>query len=335
MTRAPLLRSAAALAAAACLVTLAPRASAQVGKEGIAEGLFQEGKKLFDQGSVSAACQKFKASLDTDKTLGTLIALAACHEKEGKTASAWAGFTEAAALAKKEGKPEQEAFARGRIPALEKQLARMTLTAAKVDGLEIKIDGVAVPLEGLGSALPVDPGERNVEASAPGRKSWSQKVNVAAATSSTTVAIPELEVDPNAPKGDRVVIINNEQKGTDSTKLIVGAAVAGVGAIGVGVGLYLWQGVAVPKESDANENFRTGRITKAEYDRERDTAISNQTVGILSTALGAVALGTGVFLIITSFKGGGSEQPKPAQATYRLVPSTSPHGGGMTLVGTF
>jgi hypothetical protein len=336
MIRAPFLRAVAALTAAALVLASSPAAFAQIGKESIAEGLFQEGRKLLDQGNVPAACQKFKASLDTDRTLGTLIALAACHEKEGKTASAWAEFTEAAALAKKQGKPDQETFAKDRIAALDKQLSRLTINATKVEGMEIRIDGIAIPLEGLGTALPVDPGERLVEATAPGYKPWSKRVPIASGTGSA-VTVPPLEVDPNAPKEEKgkIVVINAEQpKGTDSTKLVVGAVVGGVGAVGVGVGAYLQFSLAQKQQDDAASQFRQDG-DQARYNSAHDKAVGTSTIGITSMIIGGIALGAGVFLVVTSFRG-GSEQPKPAQARQlNVVPVVGGGTNGLAMVGTF
>jgi hypothetical protein len=338
MTPGSFLRPFAAFTAATFLLASSPAAFAQVGKEGIAEGLFQEGKKLLDQGNVPGACQKFKASLDTDKTLGTLIALAACHEKEGKTASAWAEFTEAAALAKKDGKADLEAYSRGRVGALDKQLSRLTINATKVEGMEIKVDGVAVPLEGLGSALPVDPGERVVDATAPGYRAWSTKVNVVSGTGAS-VSVPPMVIDPNAPKDDKgkVIVINNadQPKGTDSTKLIVGATTTGVGAIAIGIGAYLQFGLAADLKSQS-DTFKTDAdpSNDAQGATKLSQAKTNSAIGITLMAVGAVAIGAGIFLIVTSFRG-GSEPPKPPQAAgIKLVPLV---GGtnGLAAVGTF
>jgi hypothetical protein len=73
-----------------------------------AEQLFLDGKKLLDAGKTHEACEKFAASQETDPGLGTLLHLASCHEKEGKTASAWAEFNEAQAQAQDHGEKDRE-----------------------------------------------------------------------------------------------------------------------------------------------------------------------------------------------------------------------------------
>ncbi|MCC6559021.1 MAG: hypothetical protein IT372_39360, partial [Polyangiaceae bacterium] len=56
--------------------------------ESRAEALFQEGKRLLEEGRVAEACARLAASEAIDPTVGTLGLLAACHEQEGRIATA-------------------------------------------------------------------------------------------------------------------------------------------------------------------------------------------------------------------------------------------------------
>src|SRR5262245_21968497 len=54
--------------------------------------LFNQGKALFDQHKYEAACAKFEASYGIEAGGGTLLNLALCHEKVGRTATAWSEY---------------------------------------------------------------------------------------------------------------------------------------------------------------------------------------------------------------------------------------------------
>src|SRR5262252_3647063 len=108
-------RTALVLAAA---LALAPRARADEKSARVAgaDALFKEGEQLFSAGKVDEACRKFEASQNLDPALGTLINVAVCHAREGKTASAWAEFHDALAQAKRRGQA-------ARVEAIERELA--------------------------------------------------------------------------------------------------------------------------------------------------------------------------------------------------------------------
>src|SRR3954452_7512760 len=86
-----------AWALAAGLASMSPRgASADLAG---AEALFRQGRQLLSDGKTVAACEKFAASQHMNSSSGTLLNLADCHAREGKTASAWAEFLTAARMA--------------------------------------------------------------------------------------------------------------------------------------------------------------------------------------------------------------------------------------------
>src|SRR5262249_44367860 len=146
-----------------------------------AHALFDEGKKLVDKGDFAAACPKFRASLDLELKLGTRLALATCLEKIGKTASAWAEFRDAAAMASRAGAGEapREKYALDHAAALEGKLSKLPITVgAPSPGLAVKRAGALVPAASFALAVPVDPGDHTVAATADGYEPWSQTVTV-------------------------------------------------------------------------------------------------------------------------------------------------------------
>ncbi|HYQ27045.1 MAG TPA: hypothetical protein VER04_07495, partial [Polyangiaceae bacterium] len=57
-----------------------------------ADLLLQQARALMDSGQVAAACAKFEASETLENRLDTLLHLADCYERAGRTASAWHAF---------------------------------------------------------------------------------------------------------------------------------------------------------------------------------------------------------------------------------------------------
>jgi tetratricopeptide (TPR) repeat protein len=161
-----------------------------------AEALFERGKTLMQEGKIDEACAKFEESHRIEPGGGVLINLATCHERQGRTATAWAGFKEALALAAKAGRADRESFARERIEFLEKQLPRLRIDVpaeARVAGLSLRRGEVALGEGAWGEALPVDPGKHTIQVSAPGHEGRSYEVQ-ARAGELTTLRIAPLEL---------------------------------------------------------------------------------------------------------------------------------------------
>jgi len=148
------------------------------------------------KGQVAQACPKFEASQQLDPGLGTLLNLAECYEKLGKTASAWAEYRDAIPLARSSHSKVREELATTRAAALQARLSTVTVrapnAAALPPGLQIRRDGVPLLPAEFGSAIPVDPGPHTLEASAPGKQSWSVTVEVGAEAPNVIVDVPKL-----------------------------------------------------------------------------------------------------------------------------------------------
>src|SRR5262249_4314765 len=140
-----------------------------------AQALFEEARKLMNKGDFQAACPKFADSQQTDPAPGTEFNLANCYEKWGKTASAWATFKSAAASYRAHNRADWEQKARDRAAALESKLSRLTIVVpaeTNVAGFEVRRDGSPVGSSEFGTAIPVDPGDHAIDATAPGKKPW-------------------------------------------------------------------------------------------------------------------------------------------------------------------
>ncbi len=163
--------------------------------------LFNDAKKLMDAGKYTDACPKLEAAKGHDPSAdGIVLRLAACYEKTGKWASAWSHYVESASRAEKSGNKERLTLAKKGVADTETKLSRVTVkvaSGAKVPGFEVKWDGKDLTEGEWGSALPVDPGDHSLTATAPGHTAFSTTVTVGA--ESKAVEVPKLTPAATAP----------------------------------------------------------------------------------------------------------------------------------------
>jgi hypothetical protein len=207
---------------------------ARADNKATAEALFSEGRALATAGNCAEAIPKFQASQKLDPGIGTLLNLAECFEKVGRTASAWAEYREVISLAHAAGSKEREELATQKAKALEPKLSRLQIkVAGDAAGVTITRDGEAVQAAELGVAIPVDPGKHVIEASAPGKQPFSQTVEIGAEADSQVVEIPALAAGEGGGAGPG----DTAGKTSDgSTQRTIGLVVGGLGVVGVAVG---------------------------------------------------------------------------------------------------
>lgn len=162
-----------------------------------AKVLFKEGRELASQGDYRAACPKFEQSLALEIGLGVQFNLADCWEHIGRNASAHRLFLGAAASAKAAGQTEREQVLRDRAAALEPRVSKLVVEVASTDPkLTVKLDELPLETAQYGRAMAVDPGRYVVGAKAPGKRPWTQDVEVKPGQKVLTVSVPELEAEP-------------------------------------------------------------------------------------------------------------------------------------------
>lgn len=310
---------AATIVAASILATAAP-ARAQGGDAALALSLFEDARQLAAGGNYEAACPKFLASYNQVQKLGTLLNLADCYEKQGKTASAWARFTEAQGLAERAGQQDRVEFAKTHAEALAPKLAKLTINvAAPPPGLEVKRDGAVVDPAAFGTPVPVDPGKHAIEAHAPGKKVWSTSVDVAGDGAKASVDVPALEAEaapppppttgPQQPAGQgpqTIIVYQGEQPNPGGAQRTWGVVVGSVGLLAVGVSMI--GGLLAKKEYDKSNNpdnngpagACVNDVCTAQALQHRDDA---HTIAGVATGVfigGAVLLAGGVTLYLTA-----------------------------------
>ena len=174
---------------------------AQGNDKAAAEALFREARRLVTHHDYTAACPKFEESNRLDPGVGTLANLARCYEKTKRLASAWAIYLEAEALAKKRGELKRARQAAHQAKRLEPKLQRLTIIVDKdnsVRGLVVYRNGLTVGRASWGSLVPVDQGDIEIRAEAPGYTTWKTLVVIGKSSERDhVVKIPALEVLPS------------------------------------------------------------------------------------------------------------------------------------------
>jgi hypothetical protein len=280
------------------------------GNKAAAEALFVEGRNLMAQERFAEACPKFEASQELDPGLGTMLNLAECYEKTGKTASAWAQYREAIPVARSAGSKEREDLATERAKALQDRLSTLTIRAKSSDGaaLDVRRDGVPVHGAQLGTPIPVDPGEHTIEASSEGKQPWSTKVEVGADAAKVEVEIPPLQAaadgaGPATTGGDVTLDSGTAPSSSGSGQRTLGLILGGVGVVGLGVGTYL--GLAAGGDWDdakAGCNDFPYECDQPALDA-RESASSKATLSTIGFIAGGALLATGAILYFTASSG--------------------------------
>lgn len=329
---------AASVALALACSVLAPPALADGGDKAAAESLFQEARGLMDQKRYPEACAKFTESLRLDPTLGTKLNLARCHESEGKIATAWAEYREVVVLARQAGQTERADAAEELSKKLEASLPKLKVEVPKATpGLVVKRDGTEVGAGSLGTALPVDPGEHTIVASAPGYTEWSTKVQVAADGGEKAVTVPALVAAPKE---------GPEKAGGSSALGTVGLAVGGAGVAALVAGGVL--GGLTLADADKARSDPTLCPDNLCSPAGREVVNGAETKGLVSTILlaaGGVMAAGGVTLFLvgrskapekTASAASGPRPPASRGRTPDLATlAVSPAAGGVLVRGVF
>lgn len=289
-----------------------------------AELLFSEAKQLLDRGETNAACAKFEASMAADAAPGTLLNLAICYERAGRFATAWATYRSAATLSTRRLQTERADFARAQADRLESTLPKLRIVVPaehRLATLSISVGGKPLPALLWDTAVPMDPAQYSISASAPGHDDWSTIAEVTSGQESVVV-IPLLSATgrpsaaPTAPSSTpprtdasrrseaRGMRRRGEATKHGSTRRSALAYVLGAagltsftiaGALG---GLAF----AYDKRSEAHCD-NSNRCDRTGTDR-RNTAL---LLGNLATAatIAGVGSGVGAYIAYTSSRGSG------------------------------
>ena len=336
----------------------APRvASAQEGPAVRAEAqvLFDQASALMDGHDYANACPKLEQALRLlPGKIGGLLTLGECYEGEGRLASAWTIYRQAANRATALGdararEAQQEADAlEARLPRLRIQLDAGTKGLA---GLEVKRDGVPVVATLWGTPVPVEPGQHVVEVRVPEHPALRFVVMVKAGESRDIVVTrdrvtPDAPVAPDAPVVPVAPVVpiapvapvappprlppalalvpvpsavprdTAEPPRGGGSQRRAGLIVGGVGVAGLGVAGVL--GIVTLVKAGALPQCGNSDVTC--IDDQRNPGIRGaeavQTAGFVMLGVGAAATVTGIVLFATA-----QRAPSPVAVSVSVGPS--------------
>lgn len=298
----------------------------------LAQSLFDQGKRLMAAGDFRQACPKLQESQRLDPGGGTLLNLALCHEKEGKLATAFTEFREAHSVARRDGRKERMDAAQEHMTALEPRVPWLTITVqGDLHEQELRLDGVVVGKAAWGSPLSVDPGTHKLTATAPGKKPWSQSINLAEGQKQTLI-VPELEDSP-AGQSTAPAATTGAAAATATKKRTIGFVVGGVGVAALGVGAFFGvRTLSQKKDSDElcpTDTTCTPQGAALSADAHTSAWISNIGIG-----LGLVGIGVGTYLVLSSGKA-SEEQATERRPLLALNANATPGGGQVQLTGAW
>ncbi len=298
----------------------------------VAEALFEEAQRLAKDGDFENACPKFKQSYDADPAGGTLVNLADCYERQGKTALAWSTFREARLVAQREGRKDRVAFCEERLKKLEGTLSRLTITVVSdhSPGQIVTLDGVALGETAWGVALPVDPGKHELRAEAPGKQPFVIAFEVSGSGSTHEVEVPPLANEPSA-KQPAQAPANEEPRASGSASggtNTLGWVVLGGGVVALGVGSYFGL-QAISHWDERNALCESGCTEKAKD--EGDQAQTSATISTIGFGVGIAAVAVGSYLLLSS----GKEKPAASARSRQisLLPALGDRAAGLSLQG--
>jgi hypothetical protein len=266
-----------------------------------ADRLFREGQTLMEKGdaaSLAEACARFDESHKLDPKLGRLLNLATCHERQSRTATAYAEFREAAAWASQRGQELRVQFAKERAADLAKRLSLLRIVPpAGVDAasLEVTVDGETIARPRWSAGYPIDPGPHALLVRAPGKREQSLTASVTAVGFTTVTLAPFVDAAPLAPTAleRRAQPAPSSDGSSRKTWAIV---IGGAGLVAAGLGGY-FGAVAIGKRNDADPHCpsRSCDPTGAAMIADARNAATSSTVLL---AVGGAAIGAGITLFV-------------------------------------
>lgn len=307
----------------ACALLLAPvRPAAADNNVAKADALFAEAVKLRDS-NLELACAKFGEALQLNpQAIGTLMNVALCDEKLGRIATALRRFEEARERAIELNFAEHLKAAQQKIAALSREVPHLTIRFEQPPPPQTKIvvDDRVIPMSQL-EDLRVDPGERTVIVSAPGRISFQKKVTIE----------PRQRAGVDVPPLAKAVISSRPTVG--KIALASGGAMLAAGVVLGFVAQRRYEAQFEPEGSAPCQAQPSGPpVCNDDGFSAVGQARTLGNVGTVVSIVGIAAIFTGGYLWYTAPK---SPAPGTAERKVTVLPQLGPGGGGLAVFGRF
>jgi hypothetical protein len=283
------------------MALLAPAVRAQgPSGEQAADALFLEAKALLRDGDAASACPKLAESQRLDPGTGTLLMLALCHERLGRTATAYTEYKDALTRAHAEQRADREELARRHIASLEERLAHLKIVVLEQEldpsRFEVRRDGAALGTASGTAVVPIDPGAHVVEVYAGRERVWSRAVNVGNDANEYEVVVPRLAAH-GAPAPPSPVAPASAPEPRASHPLRAFAIGAGVVAV-AGVALGAVFGARAVDQSNESKRLCPAYPCAAGAQAANDDARSAAVLSNVSFAIGGAGLVGAVSLFL-------------------------------------
>jgi hypothetical protein len=290
--------------AAILLLCLSLPARAEDVAPSAAQRLFDEARNLMAVSRFAEACPKLEESQRLDPATGTLLNVALCHEKLGKSASAWLEYHQAAGLALRESDTERWKIAGERIAVLEPLLSRLRVQWAEPipAGSWLTLDGQQLGPESWKTDVPVDPGRHEIRFGAPRKLERSVTIDVVDPASTQTVSLPALRsAPPPSPKiAGESEISSSKRKPTARIGWLLTGASFGVAASALGTMTYF--GLRSKNAWDERDRHCESRcdVRAVEFGQSAHDFARAADVALGLSVLGA---GLGSYFLFTTLEG--------------------------------
>lgn len=309
-----------------------------------AEKLFADGRKLMtDKKKLNEACDTLAKSYEIQKRGDTLLNLAECHRRQGKTATAWREFDEAIKYAKEvqftEAIETAERLRDQLAVGLSQLQVDVPVPTPEPEELVVILDGKPLPSIQWGDPLFVDPGLHTVSATAKGYVSFDSSADVKEGAGRTTITVrlekipeppkpPPPKVEPK-PEPKPVPKPPPEEATVPIWAIVVGSAGIAMMGVSIGFGVDL---LGVGGELDDECGGEARNQCPSTYDFEGAYSHEKRSFGIFvglgaagiaATAAGAIGLGLGL-------SSGGSDS---AALPVTVLPWATAEGAGLVVGG--